>query len=212
VKVVYNGVDIDEFNPDISGVEFRKFLKVKDEILVGMVGQIIPQKGVEVFLKSSSEVLKHFKDVKFILIGKGNEKYMMYLRKLINTLRIRDYVRITGFIRNIPEAIAALDIVVNASDEKGKEGLSRSLLEAMATGKPVIATSVGGNIELVDDGINGILVRPSFFKELSNAILKLLKDKNLRKRMGKKAREKVVKFFNIKDCVQKIKMIYREII
>jgi glycosyltransferase involved in cell wall biosynthesis len=125
-------------------------------------------------------------------------------------LGFNDRVIFTGFREDIPEIMAALDIFV--SPTLYKEGLSRSILEAMASSKPVITTCLGGNPEVVVDGVTGILIPPKNSLKLADAISELTKDMNRRKDMGKAGRKRIEQLFTIEEATKKTEEIYEELL
>jgi glycosyltransferase involved in cell wall biosynthesis len=124
-------------------------------------------------------------------------------------LGLSDYVIFTGFRTDIPQITAIFDIAVLASFY---EGLGRVLLEAMVLGKPVIATRVGGIVDVVDDGKTGILVPPNDSEALAQALIKLLLDGELRRRMGEAGRAKIDAKFSARTMVSQIEKVYEELI
>ncbi|MDH4258411.1 MAG: glycosyltransferase, partial [Candidatus Aminicenantes bacterium] len=117
----------------------------------------------------------------------------------------------TGYREDIPQIMSCLDIAVLPSTSH-LEGLSRVIIEAMASGKPVIATDAGGNPEAVEDGKTGILVPPGEPDRLARAILELARDANKRKRMGEAGRKRAEQLFSIEMNVTRIEKIYEEIL
>jgi len=123
-------------------------------------------------------------------------------------LGLSDYVIFTGFRTDIPELTAIFDIAILASFF---EGLGRVLLEAMVLGKPVIATKVGGIVDVVDDGKTGILVQPGDVTTLAEAMIKMLLDDGLRTRMGSAGRSKIDAKFSAQTMVSQIERVYEEL-
>ena len=147
-------------------------------------------------------------NVKFMFVGEG------YLREELELLTnqlglVGNYVIFTGFRTDIPEITSIFDISVLVSFF---EGLGRVLLEAMAQGKPVIATKVGGIVDVVDDGETGILVPPGDVVALAEAMITLLEDEDLRIRMGRSGRAKIDTKFSAQTMVSQIKEVYEKLI
>jgi len=211
VKVIYNGVDTQEFHPGLEKRSFREELRVKDEeILVGIIGRLHFSKGHEDFLKASQEVTQRNSRVKFVIVGKGDQQYQNYLKSLVDRLNLKRWVKFTGSRKDIHSVIAGLDILVNASQEK-TEGFSRIIIEAMAAGVPVIATKVEGNPEAVDDLITGILISPENPSQLAEAILDLAGDEKRREKMGIEGRMRAEDLFSIEENVRRTEKIYEEL-
>jgi glycosyltransferase involved in cell wall biosynthesis len=141
-----------------------------------------------------------------MFVGEG------YLREelelLTRQLGLSENVIFTGFRTDIPELTSIFDIAILASFF---EGLGRVLLEAMVLGKPVIATKVGGIVDVVDDGKTGILVPPNDSNALAGAIVRLLSDDDLRKKMGKAGKEKIDAKFSAQTMVSQIERVYEEL-
>ncbi|NIO20218.1 MAG: glycosyltransferase, partial [Candidatus Aenigmarchaeota archaeon] len=178
-ETVYNGINISRFDPEIDGEEIRSMLHVgKNTKLIGTIGHLAPLKGFEELLQALAEVIKRGFDTKLALVGdtiySSSNGYKQKLLSLVYSLGLKDRVVFTGFRENIPEFLASFDIFVLPSRS---EGFGRVNLEAMAMGKPVISTNVGGIPEVVQDGITGILVPPRNFHELARASIRLLNDR-----------------------------------
>ena len=213
-ETVYNGVDLASFNPEIDGLNVRKHLKVgKDTILVGTMGHLAPLKGFEELIQALAEVIKGGLDAKLAIVGdtiySSSDGYKQKLLSMVCSLGLKDKVVFTGFRENIPEFLASFDIFVLPSRS---EGFGRSNLEAMAMGKPVVSTNVGGIPEVVVDGITGILVPPRNSLELARGIMRLLHDRTLRRSLGKEGRRRVEEQFTLRFHVKKIEGIYEEIL
>ena len=122
-------------------------------------------------------------------------------------LGLKDSVLFTGFQMDVSEIIATFDVAVLPSFF---EGMGRVLLEAMAMEKPVVASRVGGIPDLVEHGVNGLLVSPGDVLELSNAIEKIVRDKKLALEMSKKGRKRITEQFSADAMVQSIEKVYNE--
>lgn len=210
--VIYNGVDLTEFNQQLADNRFKEEFEIEDDwILVGTVGQLIRGKGQEVFLKAAAQVSKLFPNVKFIIVGDGNEAYRKKLEDLSEELGIEEKVIFSGFREDIPQITSSFDIVVLPSSSHF-EGFPRVVLEGMACSKPVIATRIGGNPEAVEDGKTGMIVPPGNSDILAEAILELIKDKNKRSQMGEAGRKRVESLFSIEKNIAQIEKLYKELL
>lgn len=206
VLVRYPGIDLDEFNPDINNQNLRKRLSVKESI-ISMITRLDRWKGVETFIQAARYVKA---DTKFIVFGqlvRGKEKYLKDLENIIKKFKLEEKVSIK-ITRTNPEIIANSDIIVHASLRPEPFGLV--IVEAMASGKPVIASRRGGPEEIISDGIDGILVEPGDPHLLAQAISRLLKNPQFSQAMGLKAREKVMEKFNLKEYVRNFNNILKE--
>ena len=210
--VIYNGVDLSEFGPKPIDRKLKQKFKVEDDqLLVGTLGQLIPGKGQEVFLKAAAQITAHASNVIFMIVGDGNHTYRRRLEELRTDLGLSRKVVFTGFRKDIPRIMNALDIVVLPSTTH-LEGFSRVIIEAMASAKPVIASDSGGNPEAIEDGVTGILVPAADSDRLSASILELVQDEDKRKRMGTAGRQRAERLFSIEKNVSRIEKIYEELL
>lgn len=152
--------------------------------VVGMIACFKPQKSPLDFIKVAQRVSKTVPEARFLLVGDG--KLRKAIESLIQRSALNSKVILTGWRRDIPRIISLLDIVVLSSLW---EGLPLVVLEAMAGAKPIVATSVGGIPELIQDGENGFLVSPRDARSMSEKVVFLLKDKGLSQRFGQRGRE-----------------------
>ena len=210
IVVIPSGVDCSLFNPNRPEV-IKRAQTIRDKIgrgdatVVGYVGRLVPVKGVKYLLLAMKEVQQEFPDTHLLIVGEGFQK--AELEGIAQTLGISaDFV---GWKKNALAYYAAFDVFVLPSVQ---EGLSHSLLEAMAMKKPVIATSVGGNIDVIRNGKNGFLVPPCNPKLLSSSIKKLINDSKLREKMGTLNRKVVEKKFSWENTVSKFEDLYRSLL
>jgi len=206
--VIPDGIEIERFNVNIDPEKKRQELGVgSDYFIVGLVAKLWEGKGHQTLIEAMPRIIQQFPKVKFLFVGEGYLR--QNLEKLATARGLRDYIIFTGFRKDIPEITATFDIAVLPSFF---EGLGRSLLEAMALGKPVVATNVGGIPEVVEDSLNGSLVSPGDSVALAEAIIRLLKDKELRHRMGVEGRRRIDERFSAEKMVNRIEDIYRSIL
>ncbi|MGR3173252.1 MAG: glycosyltransferase family 4 protein [Candidatus Scalindua sp.] len=215
VVVVHNGIDLNEYSLTISGHPIRREYGIDDDaFLISVVGRINrTEKRQDVFIKAMAEVVKVCPDVCAIIVGDTkidrSEDYLEELNQMVNNLGLEDRVIFTGFISDMREVYAALNLLVLTSRE---EPFGRVLIEAMAMGKPVVATRSGGAIEVVDQGVTGFLVPPDDVKAMSESIIKLVQDKNAANEMGNAGRTRVEKLFSIEKNVKKTEGIYCSVV
>jgi glycosyltransferase involved in cell wall biosynthesis len=192
IKVVYNAFA--SKNVDETKEELRKIFGFEGNIIFS-VGRLVPWKGFELLI----EIMKDLPNIKLFIAGDGPDKEK--LKKKIKDLRLDDRVKLVGRLEqnDLLKKIKASDLFVLNT---GYEGLSHQLLEVMAVGTPIITTNMGGNLEVVDDGKEGILVSYNNKKELKKAILCLLNDKEKTENLAKNAQEKV-KSFNKEKMLEK---------
>ena len=186
IRVLDNGIDLDRFaNP--APVPARRAGAPRR---IGVVANLRPVKGLDVFLRAAALVARDYSDVQFAIAGEGPERAR--LEALAAELDLTDRVRLLGLVSDVPSFLADLDVVVQSSLS---EGLSNAVIESMAAGRPVVATAVGANPSLIQDGINGLLVPPGDHQRLAEAIKSLLQHPNDAAKMGRSALEYATKRF-----------------
>lgn len=213
-ETIYNGIDLCHFDPKIDGAKIRSEFKIgKDTKLIGTIGHFAPLKGYEELIGAMGEVVRGGFDVKLAMVGDAiyphSKSYKQRLLSLVDLNGLKERVIFAGFREDIPELLASFDIFVLPSRS---EGFGRANLEAMAMGKSVISTNVGGVPEVVLNGVTGILVPPRSSKALSHAIMRLLRDSYLRASMGKEGRRRVKQYFTLQAHVRRIEEIYEEVL
>jgi glycosyltransferase involved in cell wall biosynthesis len=164
-------------------------------------------KGIEYFLESAVAVLKQFPDIKFVIAGDGANR--PELEAYAAKLGIASNVLFTGFRTDLPDLLREADISVLPSLS---EGLSNSLLEAMSAGVPVIATNVGGNPEIVEDGVSGILVPVRDSAALAEAMVRMFANPELRKAMGAAGRKRIATTFSMERSLESVERLYEKLI
>lgn len=206
-----NGVDINKFNPDIPVDSLLKgrYGIEPNNLTVLCPRRLVLKNGIKYLIESVSYVAEKVPNVKFLIVGDGPERDNIL--KIISDKGIENFVVMAGGVTNdkMPSIYALADIVVLPSL---KEATSIAGLEAMACGKPLIGTNVGGIPAIIEDGKVGLLVPPMNSVELGKEITCLSLDKELRTSMGTKAREKVEKEFYWKIIAEKTLYVYESMI
>jgi glycosyltransferase involved in cell wall biosynthesis len=214
VQVVYNGTDIEKFSPQTDGTLIRmEFDIAENELVVGMVGRLTEWKGQREFIKASFLVAKEMERVKFMIVGGttfSSAAYFEELKQLVHELRLSDKVIFTGFRNDIPNLIAAMDICVLPSVLPDPCPLT--LFDYMASGKPVVASHLGGPSEIIEHGKDGFLVDPEETENIANIVIELLRDKSLRNKIAESARKKIVEQFSIEKFGSEFQRIYCEVL
>lgn len=208
LTLIYNGIDTDIDKEAVFGTsDLRNELLLNNNFIVGCVGRFAEMKGQEYLIRATAGVIKEGYKIKLLLVGYGALK--THLKKLADTLGITREVIFLEARRDIPQIINTFDIYVSSSLQ---EGLSITLLEALAMGKPTIATAVGGNTEVILHGQSGILIPPRDNKALVEAIVNLIEDKKKAGQLGINGRQRVLDTFNIKDKVKETELLYDSLI
>ena len=210
VVVIRNGVD--PFPVSVSAeeaMEIRNELGIKaDHLVVGMVANFNRSvKGVSRFLDAVPEIVRKVPSARFLLLGRGKEEKA--LREKARALGVEPFVLFAGFKPDIHRYYAIMDVSALTSFS---EGLSITLLESMRCGVPVVATHVGGNPEVVSDGVTGFLVPPGDVSSFASKTVELLLDKELRRRMGEEARRRVERNFLLGDVASRYLETYERLL
>lgn len=209
IKVIPNGVNTKKFTPYCNGTVIREKYHIKDnELLVLTVQRLHPRKAVQYFLKVISKISKSEDRMRFMIVGDGPEK--LKLMKLSRMLKIEDKLIFTGFVPDstLPSYYAACDIFTLHTLY---EGLGVVLLEAIASGKPVVTTIAGGTTDIIQDGVNGLLVKPRDIEAFTNAVLILANNKDLRTKMGERGRKMAVDKFDWEKIAKKYIQVYTSV-
>ena len=205
VRFIPRGVDLDKFKFNMPSASS------KSEYKIGVIGRVTPIKGHGFFLQAIARVVRIFPMVKVLIVGdapKDKPGYMEKLKALAKQLQIEKSVEFLGAQYDIPKIMADLDLLVLPS--VGKEAFGRVIIEAGASGVPVIATRVGGAIEIIEDGHTGILVRPGDILELVNSIIRVLKDRELSKGLATEARRKIEREYSLEKMTESTIKVYDE--
>jgi glycosyltransferase involved in cell wall biosynthesis len=215
LQVVLNGIEVEKFNPSPGAArEFRhRFNIPQNSQLVGMAGRMRPWKGQERFLHMAQQVLTVAPDTHFVLVGGDpfnmDSHYERDLIRLARNLSIGDRVTFTGHLEDVRPALAAMHIFVHPGDP---EPFGLVNLEAMASGKPVVAFDHGALPEIVLQGETGVLVPPEDPAHLAHAVIGLLKDPHRRSEMGQRGRQRACSHFRIQDTAARIAQLYERLL
>jgi glycosyltransferase involved in cell wall biosynthesis len=204
IDVLPNCIDLQEFETRLSPGEVRRELGLSSRsIVIGALGNLRPEKDLETFLLAARGILDAIPSAEFLVIGDGpaGDK----LKLLADDLHLSDSVRFLGERSDVPDLLATLDILVMSSYS---ESLPNAILEAMAMGKPVVATNVGGVPELVEEGETGFLVPPRDPKAIADRVLSLCRDSARRLQMGRAARARVESTFAVQNVTARLEGIY----
>jgi glycosyltransferase involved in cell wall biosynthesis len=208
VTIIPNGVNLDEFNCTPNGDNFRKRLSIKkNEKLILSIGRLEEIKGFQYLITALSRIQSEINPIKLVIAG-PEFNYGQQLRKLTAETKMEDKVIFYGPIdgREKLDAFAAADITVVPSIY---EGFSIFLLEAMAAGKPIIATKTGIAQELIQNGKNGFLTNSGDAEDLSEKILTILNDNQLSSLIGRESRN-TAKDFDWEKIADQILLIYNQ--
>jgi glycosyltransferase involved in cell wall biosynthesis len=215
IRVIFRGVDEEIFTDHIAESRrdvLRKNWKIKENIPVIMLpGRLTRLKGQDIFLKSLLLVDK--RSFQAILVGDIHENpgYVNELMDFISANNLEERVRLVGHCSDMAAGLSLADIVVSASSSE-PEAFGRTTVEAMAMGKPVIATAHGGSLETVVHGETGWLVLPSNPSEMGRCIEDALNDLEKSRQFGKRGQERVRRYFTTQSMCEKTLVLYRELL
>ena len=207
VRTIYNGIDLKKIT-SVKGYN-RKDMEISDNMLViGIIAVFDKCKGhIYLFRAIDKLISEGYKNIICLVIGDGREGDE--LRAFVLNKGLTDYIRFLGYRNDVPELLCVMDMVVMPSIQ---ESFPRVPLEAMAMKVPVIATTVGGLPESIDNGKTGILVSPMDVDSLSTAIKYLIENPEARKEMGEAGRKRVEERFSIENNVRKTEELYSDIL
>ena len=212
VHVISPGVDLERFAPGPADPAVRSQLTAVPEApLVGIVGRVDPRKGVGVLVDAMSRLEGPAADARLAVVGDvgiGTEADTAALRASAERL-LGDRIRFVGRRRDVPDVLRAVDVLVSASYA---EPFGRALLEAHATGVPVIGTRSGGVPEFVEDGATGLLVPPLDPAALAAALDRLLSDGALRQRLAAAGRAQAERRFGLADRYDQVAAVYAAVV
>ena len=204
--VIHNGFNFNRIEKIIDRNLILDEIKVKTKFVVGMVASFSDYKDYKTYFEAAQIVLSHRKDVTFLAIGNKTESFPA--RRLID-YDISPYIRLLGKKSDVESLINIMDVCVLSTFT---EGISNSILEYMAMGKPVIATDGGGTNEIVEPGKTGYLVKESDPKDLSDKIQFLLNNESIRIEMGSEGKKRIEECFSIEKMKLRYIALYQSII
>jgi glycosyltransferase involved in cell wall biosynthesis len=196
-----NGVDTQVFRPRTGrATALHSALGLPaDTPLVGFVGRLSPEKGPEVFVRAALQLRSRCPAARCVIVGEGPMDAAM--RQLIAQCGLEQHVLMAGPRSDMPALYNELDLLVSSSHS---EAMPLAVMEAMASGLPVVATRVGGLPDMVEHGRTGWLVARNDFDDLAARCATLLADPGQRRQMGERARQRVVERMNLDDCVERV--------
>lgn len=212
IKVIPNGIDLKRFEQPPSEAE-RKALRAKlgfehARLLVGTVGSMLPLKGHEEFVRAAQLIAAQREDAGFVIIG-GDEarnlEYRTSVERMIAELKLTNRVRIINWPEELAQFYAALDVYVSASHT---EAFGLSIVEAMASARPIVATATEGAQEIIIDGMTGQLVPIGDAEKLAGAIAALLENEAQRNDFGTRAREEAYSRFGLERMTEATERVY----
>lgn len=212
-SVIHNAVDLSAYGTLDRQAARRFFGVADDDLVIGMMGRIEPWKGQRDLLAALAELAPRFPALRCLIAGApelDGQWFLDELRAIVAARRLEHVVQFVGYQSDIPRFMAALDVLAHASTQP--EPFGRVLIEGMAAGLPVVATSAGGVPEIVIDGETGLLAPPGDPPALAAALARLLAAPALRTAMGQRGRARVHERFSIDSHVSAIEDVYRQVL
>lgn len=183
IRLIRNGIATDEFE---AAGELRATRSPNQPLRIGLVGRLSREKGIDLFLRAAAEIWKRHPGTSFAVAGDGPDRAA--LENLIHDLGLEGTAVLVGRTDNMPAFYSSIDVLVSSSRN---EGLPVAMLEAMASGLPLVATAVGAVPQIIENGRSGLLVNAGNIEDLAAAVCKLIDDPSLRAELGKGAQQRV---------------------
>ena len=211
VETVYNGVELDLEKPSVQDcLRFRARWDIPEQArVIAVIGRLSAEKGQEVFLRAAGLLAGEDRQLRFVLAGDGPLRQR--LQALADGLGLHDQVVFAGFVPDIAAVIAAADLIVQPSWEH-TEAFGLSLVEAMAAGKPVVASDITCFREIIEEGSNGLFFAPGDHVSLAEKMRKLLHDAVLSARLARSAQETARARFGLRANVARTQQLYIDVL
>jgi len=210
IELIHNGVDIERFDKEFSKEDIhsaRQSLGLNSDYIIGTIGRLSPVKGLDSLINAFKESSILNKKAELLIVGDGPDKEK--LKSLANELNIKSKVHFIESSLNTPKLLSIMDVFVFPSVQ---EGLGLSLIEALASGRAVVATDAGGIKSLIKDNQSGLLTEIGDKKALSQAMCKLLENEELRTKLAQNGREIVKNEFSLDKMVERTETLYKSLI
>jgi glycosyltransferase involved in cell wall biosynthesis len=193
--------------PPGDGATVRKELGIaRDDPVIGTVCILRSEKALDVLVRAAALLVTDFPRLRVLIVGDGPERGTLDAQ--VEQLGLEDHVLLTGARTDVPDVLAALDVAVLSSEY---EGIPLSLLEFMDAGKPTVATHVGGVPEVIEDGVQGVLVPPRDEAALATAVGGLLRDTDAATEMGGQAQDRCRREFSLDRTVERLEQLYERL-
>lgn len=210
IHVIYNGVDLDRFRPEAFTATSRHELRARydipdDHLVVGAVGRLDPIKNLPALVQAAADVLPEHPETTFLVVGDGVQK-----QELVASAREADVLerfRFAGFVEDMPGLMHGIDILAHPSLS---EGVPNCVLEAMAMGRAVVATRVGGVPELIDHEVHGLLIPPDDASALARALCELLDHPSQVEALGRAAQTRIRSDFDRAGTLGALESLVRQ--
>ncbi|WP_421658227.1 glycosyltransferase family 4 protein [Leptothermofonsia sp. ETS-13] len=215
-QVIYDGFNAEaseKITPDQIASIRAEFGLTEQDQLISNVGRLDSWKGQDYFIEAIAQIVQLQPNVKALLVGEAsldrpwNQEYYQKLQRLVADLHLTDRVIFTGLRKDVPQIMAASDIVVHSSSEP--EPFGRVIVEAMVAGRPVVATAAGGVLDIIEDNVTGLLVPLKDAERMAKAIYQLLCQPERARQMGQDARQRAKERFSVEQHCMVIQQVYQ---
>ncbi len=208
IMTINNGIDTERFRPSNDGVAVRRELGYSDnEVVIGIVARLAPVKNHRYLIDAFRLVAQKAPQARLLIIGDGPLRTS--LQDFTAAYDLDDRVTFLGDRMDVPRLLTGVDISVLSSQS---EGISLTLLEAMSSGLPVVATAVGGNPDIIQDRKNGLLVDTDNVPAFADSLSTLVESSELRSKMGQRGREHVVANWSLRAMNKKYEELYEQLL
>jgi glycosyltransferase involved in cell wall biosynthesis len=211
IITIYNGIDLDVYSNKIfDRKKIRKNFGIKeDQFVFGILAALRPEKRHDIFIEAASKVVLKIPNAKFMIVGGGYKNTIKHVKELISKHKLESNFLLTGVLGNVVPALSAFDVSVLCSDT---EGMSNSVIQSIAMSKATIVTNVGGNPEVIEDGVNGVLIPADDPESLAESMIELFKNSTKRQEMEVQALKIATEKFNIFPIIKMLEDVYTEIL
>ena len=209
IHLIANGIDLERFvmTDETKRRKLRRELGIGEDPLIGIIARLSDVKGIDVLIKAMPLILKELPAATLMIAGQGPQEVM--LKKLTQDFSLSAHVFFKSTVNQTPDLLGAFDVFVMPSI---MEGLGLSVIEAQACGIPVVASRIGGLVDLIEDGKTGFLVPVNDPVALAKRIIEVLKDPQKSKIMAQQARSNIEKYFSAKRMVEETIKVYSNIL
>lgn len=211
---IYDGIELEKLDLKADGEEWRKRQGIEPtDFAVGLVGLLIPWKGQRLFLDAMQGLAQDIPGLKAVIVGGTPDEcagYEQELRKLAQAPALAGHVIFTGHVSDMATAYNGLDVVVSASTEP--EPLGTMIIECLTMARPLVAPNHGGAVEMVENGMTGLLFTPGNAQDLAIQVRKIHDEAGLGLRLGQAARARALATFSVQEHVRRVQDIYMQMI
>ncbi len=211
---IYDGLELDKLDVNADGRQFRQRHGIPDDrFVVGLVGLLIPWKGQRLFLEAVRQLIPKMPDALFAIVGGTPDECIAYeqeLREMAESPALKGRVIFTGHVKEMTTLYNGLDVVLSASTSP--EPLGTVVIESLTMARPLIAPNHGGAVEMIEDGVTGLLFQANDAASLADAILRFHQNPALRQQLGQAARKHALATFEVAEHVRRVCQVYRQVL